>query len=146
MITLSLQFQNQIDILDIQKEQNSLIRFAYSRFCEEKNWNEVKQSIKRTFNLKYCDSWFVSASIEIARRGYKKFTKGWFWPKLPNIDQLSNQWKEEVKGSLDSWKELISQIKNSKVKYRVPLESFSNQTRGFRISSQRSKVRLVEVY
>jgi IS605 OrfB family transposase len=88
----------------------------------------------------------INASIEIARRGYKKLTKGWFWPTLISKENLSNHWKEVKDWSYSNWKELASQIKNSKVKYRVPLESFSNQTRGFRISSQRSKVRLVEIY
>jgi IS605 OrfB family transposase len=64
----------------------------------------------------------VAASIEIARRGYNKFKKGWFYPKL-ETRHINNRWKEEVcVDDVDSWKELSSKIKNSKVKYRVSLD------------------------
>ena len=61
----------------------------------------------------------VAASIEIARRGFKKFEKGWFWPKL-DVDSLNEQWKQTLAGIKD-WKEAHQKIKNSGLKYRVPL-------------------------
>jgi hypothetical protein len=61
----------------------------------------------------------VASSIEIARRGFKKFEKGWFWTKL-NIDVLDERWKHTLLGVKD-WKEAHLKIKNLKLKYRVPL-------------------------
>ena len=61
----------------------------------------------------------VAASIEIARRGYKKYEKKWFYP-IFNIDCLDEQWKQTLAGVKD-WKNAFLKIKNSKVKYRVLL-------------------------
>ena len=69
----------------------------------------------------------VAASIEIARRAYKKFQKGWIYPSY-NIKQhryvevLGNQWKEELELRYMSWKGLAGIIKKSKLKYRFPLQ------------------------
>lgn len=68
----------------------------------------------------------VAASIEIARRSYKKFEKGWIYPKIINgqrIQQvLGNQWKEELRLDYMSWKGLSGIIKKSKLKYRFQLQ------------------------
>lgn len=68
----------------------------------------------------------IAASIEIARRTYKKFEKGWFQPKFiteQRIQQvLGNQWKEELKLGYMSWKGLAGIIKKSKLKYRFQLQ------------------------
>lgn len=64
----------------------------------------------------------VAASIEIARRAYKKFEKGWFYPKF-NIQFLNEQWKQTL-GSVENWKELFSRIKESKLKYRFLLVDY----------------------
>ena len=67
----------------------------------------------------------IAASIEIARRAYKKFEKGWIYPKIVNnqrIQQvLGNQWKEELRLDYMSWKGLSGIIKKSKLKYRFQL-------------------------
>ena len=69
----------------------------------------------------------VAASIEIARRAYKKFQKGWIYPSY-NIKQqryrevLGNQWKEELELRYMSWKGLAGIIKKSKLKYRFQLQ------------------------
>ena len=68
----------------------------------------------------------VAASIEIARRAYHKFQKGWFYPLFVNNKRLQqvlgNQWKEELGlGCSSTWKELAGKIKESKLKYRFPL-------------------------
>lgn len=65
----------------------------------------------------------VASSIEIARRGYKKFSKGWFYPVYDSksVSQKLNQWKEDVFGSCKSWIESYKQVKNSKMRYRVQL-------------------------
>ena len=61
----------------------------------------------------------VAASIEIARRGYKKYEKNWFYPVF-NIDCLDERWKQTLAG-VKNWKDAFLKIKNSKVKYRVLL-------------------------
>ena len=67
----------------------------------------------------------VSASIEIARRAYKKFEKGWFQPGFVSKQRLKhvlgNQWKEELGLGYQSWKGLSGKIKESKLKYRFQL-------------------------
>ena len=67
----------------------------------------------------------IAASIEIARRGYKKFNKEWFYPEF-NLNKvkevLGNQWKKELEAKLLSWKSLGNQIKKLKLKYRFQLD------------------------
>ena len=65
----------------------------------------------------------ISAAIEIGRRGYYKYQKNQFYPKLINKEILSNRWKEAKEWSYQNWKELYQLIKNSKLKYRVSKES-----------------------
>lgn len=62
----------------------------------------------------------IASSIEITRRGYKKFEKGWFYPEfnVKNLNELQKQTLNLVK----SWKELYSKIKESKLKYRFLLQ------------------------
>ncbi len=62
----------------------------------------------------------VAASIEIARRGFKKYKKNWFYPTF-DCDSLDEQWKQTLTGVKD-WKNAFLKIKNSKVKYRVLLD------------------------
>lgn len=61
----------------------------------------------------------VAAAIEIARRAYKKYEKGWFYPSF-NIQFRDEQWKQTL-GSVENWKELFQKIKESKLKYRFQL-------------------------
>ena len=80
----------------------------------------------------------VAASIEIARRGYKKYEKKWFYPVF-NIDCLDEQWKQTLTGVKD-WKNAFLKIKNSKVKYRVLLNDDIIQNAVFSKSNRKSKV------
>ena len=67
----------------------------------------------------------VAASIEIARRAYKKYLKGWFYPALNKErikEVLMNRWKKDLELNFDSWKELFNQIKKSKIMYRFQLD------------------------
>lgn len=61
----------------------------------------------------------IASSIEIARRGFKKFSKGWFHP-IFNVDNLNEQWKQTLSG-IEDWKSAFNQIKKSKLKYRFQL-------------------------
>lgn len=64
----------------------------------------------------------VAASIEIARRAYKKFNKGWFYPRF-NIQFRDEQWKQTL-GPVDDWKALFSKIKETGLKYRFLLRDY----------------------
>ena len=64
----------------------------------------------------------VAASIEIARRAYKKFDKGWFYPRF-NIQFRDEQWKQTL-GPVDDWKALFSKIKETGLKYRFLLMDY----------------------
>ena len=69
----------------------------------------------------------VAASVEIARRAYKKFQKGWIYPSYDikqqrYVEVLGNQWKEELELPYMSWKGLAGIIKKSKLKYRFQLK------------------------
>ena len=64
----------------------------------------------------------VAASIEIARRAYRKFEKGWFYPRF-SIQSRDEQWKQTL-GSVDDWKGLFSKIKETGLKYRFLLMDY----------------------
>ena len=77
-------------------------------------------------NIEYGDEKtpdMVASSIEIARRGYKKFSKGWFYPKLntEKVKNKFNQWKEEIYSNVKSWKNLFDKVKKSGMRYRFQL-------------------------
>ena len=91
-------------------------------------------------NLVYGDDTtpdMVAASIEIARRGYKKYEKNWFYPVF-NIDCLDERWKQTLTG-VENWKNAFLKIKNSKVKYRVLLNDIV-QNAVFSKLNKKSKV------
>ena len=79
----------------------------------------------------------VAASIEIARRGYKKYEKNWFYPVF-NVDCLDERWKQTLTG-VKNWKDAFLKIKNSKVKYRVLLND-TVQNAVFSKFNRKSKV------
>lgn len=64
----------------------------------------------------------VAASIEIARRAYKKFDKEWFYPKF-NIETQDERWKQTL-GGVKTWKSLFRKVKEAKLKYRFLLSDY----------------------
>ena len=64
----------------------------------------------------------IASSIEIARRGYKKYSKGWFYP-IFSIEHLNEQWKQTLSG-IEDWKSAFNKIKKSKMMYRFQLVDF----------------------
>ena len=62
----------------------------------------------------------IAASIEIARRGFKKFEKNWFYPSIKD-ERIDEQWKQTL-SRFDGWKSAFQEIKKSKVKYRFLLQ------------------------
>ena len=64
----------------------------------------------------------IAASIEIAWRAYKKFDKGWFYPRF-DIQFRDEQWKQTL-GSVENWKELFRKIKETGLKYRFLLRDY----------------------
>lgn len=67
----------------------------------------------------------INASIEVGRRGYEVIilkNKDRFYPEVSIKDSLLHQWKEtDIDRYLSSWKDLCLYIKNSKLRYRVPI-------------------------
>ena len=64
----------------------------------------------------------IAASIEIARRAYKKFEKGWFYPRF-HISYINERWKQTLCG-VKSWKNLFLKVKEAKLKYRFLLSDY----------------------
>ena len=64
----------------------------------------------------------VAASIELARRAYKKFEKGWFYPKY-HVETPNELWKQTLDG-VKSWKNLFLKIKEAGLKYRFLLSDY----------------------
>ena len=66
----------------------------------------------------------IAASIEIARRGFKKYQKSWFYPNFrKSLNRMNEQWKQTSRDiSAEDWKDLFSAIKESKLKYRISLD------------------------
>lgn len=64
----------------------------------------------------------VAASIEIARRAYRKFEKGWFYPRF-KIQFRDERWKQTL-GTVDDWKGLFRKIKETGLKYRFLLGDY----------------------
>ena len=64
----------------------------------------------------------IASSIEIARRGYKKYSKSWFYP-IFSIEHLNEQWKQTLSG-IEDWKSAFNKIKKSKMMYRFQLVDF----------------------
>lgn len=85
------------------------VNAAYSSFIGNLNYNNLPDPI--------------AASAEIARRGYEviivKNKK--FYPNLISLKYLRNRWKEIKIPEVETWKELYSWFKNSKMMYRVPI-------------------------
>lgn len=78
-------------------------------------------------NLEYGDENtpdMVAASIEIGRRGYHKYLKGWFYPDF-NAEKLKSkfhQWKEEIWIDIENWVQLFKRIKEPEMRYRFQLD------------------------
>ncbi len=71
-------------------------------------------TVGNLLNPQYPDP--IASSIEIGRRAI-----GQFYPALISNEVLSNRWKEATEWMYRDWKELHVVLKNSKVRYRVPI-------------------------
>ena len=107
----------------------NLLEAQLSKRCQENQIELVKVNAAYSStigNLLYGNAStpdMIASSIEVARRGFKKYTKNWFYPAIPSNEDLRNQWKEDSSQmKWSSWPELHTQIKNSGLRYRVPLE------------------------
>ena len=64
----------------------------------------------------------VASSIEIARRAYKKFEKGWFYPRY-HVETPNERWKQTLDG-VKTWKNAFLKIKEAGLKYRYLLSDY----------------------
>ena len=83
----------------------------------------------------------VAASIEIGRRAYKKYEKGWFWKQF-SFDAIDEQWKQTLSGA-ELFKKSIIEIQKSKLKYRFLLLDYI-QNAVFRKFNIKSKIDLYQ--
>lgn len=131
------------------KKNNKFWSKKLNRLCKNKfRYSTIKQHLQTLCNVhgvefvkvNACYSSFIgnfcygsdstpdmiAASIEIARRGYKKFQKEWFYPPIVTLERvkevLGNQWKKELKLAYKSWKTFFNQIKKLGLKYRFQLD------------------------
>lgn len=86
----------------------------------------------------------VAASVEIARRGFKKYQKSWFYPCFrKSLNRMNEQWKQTSSdNSAEDWKDLFSVIKESKLKYRISLDR-CKPSEVLSLNCKRSKVSLM---
>lgn len=84
----------------------------------------------------------VNASLEIGRRGCYKFKKNMFYP---DISEMKLPWKQKlVSQKLNTWKNVFTQIKNLKVRYRVQLEDIRDDVSCFKWKCVQSKVKQIK--
>ena len=81
----------------------------------------------------------IASSIEVARRGYKKYDKGWFYPVF-NVKKIDDRWKKTL-SLVKDWKSAFAEIKKSKLKYRFQLLDYI-QNAVFSQFYKKSKVKL----
>ncbi len=67
----------------------------------------------------------IAASMAVAQRGYHLLVlrNKQYFPALPSHTYLKDLWKETVVPEVKDWVELHAWVKNSKLKYRVPVPS-----------------------
>lgn len=89
-----------------------------------------------TIHREYPDP--IAPTLEIARRAIFKYQKGQFYPELPSVDVLNEQWKQTLERSFVSWREIADWLKNTEYRYRVSIDSFKSMV--FRLKSKRNTV------
>lgn len=95
-------------------------------------------------NLQHDYTDAVNASIEIARRGHEyriKKNKTGFYPNL----LVKHQWKEMATKYTD-WKKFFIEVKNLKLKYRVPLDEVKYKFNVFQQNSSHKSLVLNYVF
>jgi len=85
----------------------------------------------------------INASLELNRRGCFKYQKDKFYPVVPSVDYLNELWKQTLDKNFESWKELSGWLKNSKLRYRIPLSQFD--LKFFSLYSPKSCIYLYDV-
>ena len=87
----------------------------------------------------------VAASIEIARRGFKKYQKSWFYPSFnKSLSRINEQWKQTLSDNfIRDWKGLFSLIKESKLKYRISLDN-CNVSKVLSLNNKKSYISLMQ--
>ena len=83
----------------------------------------------------------VASSIEIARRGYRKFLKGWFYPWF-NTEVIDEQWKQTLDG-VKSWIGFYQKLNKLKLKYRFLLLDYI-QNAVFSKNYEKKKIKILE--
>ena len=83
----------------------------------------------------------IASATEIARRGYRKFLKGWFYPRF-DIEIIDERWKQTLDG-VKSWMESYQKLNKLKLKYRFLLLDYI-QNAVFSKNHEKRKIRISE--
>ena len=125
------------------KWNRSLIKQLIERRCNEDGViliyvNPVYSSF--IGNLLHDEYDPVAASLEIARRGINKYSKGGFYPELDITKIINARQYGDLKGC-KTWKDMYSLFITSRWSYRRKLNEFSFA--GYNSGSSRSDVKLI---
>jgi len=85
----------------------------------------------------------IASATEIARRGYRKFLKGWFYPRF-DIEIIDEQWKQTLDG-VKSWMESYQKLNKLKLKYRFLLLDYI-QNAVFSKNYKKNKIKILEFH
>ena len=107
------------------------IQTQYWKSLYPEKIKKIQQEIEHTCDeLDYAGSFIydeypdpIASSLEIGRRGYEcviKKSKKFYPDKIP-YTKIQDRWKETDFSGISDWKELHALLKNSKMKYRIPV-------------------------
>ena len=82
----------------------------------------------------------IAASIEVCRRGIKKYSKGGFYPELDITSFINDKRYDEIKGC-STWKDMYTLFVTSKWSYRRKLNEFN--FKGYNLGNEKSKVEVL---
>ena len=85
----------------------------------------------------------IASATEIARRGYRKFLKGWFYPRF-DIEIIDERCKQTLDG-VKSWIELYQKLNKLKLRYLFLLLDYI-QNAVFSKNYEKRKIRILEFH
>jgi IS605 OrfB family transposase len=63
MKTIKLPYKSDYDFDELLNQYNSIVRYSYNRFLENKNKKDVEHSTKKLNNISLCDSWILRCGV-----------------------------------------------------------------------------------
>lgn len=93
MITITLPYNSDKNLLEISKQYSNVARYAYNRFLDGNTEKEIRLLTKSLNNVNSLNSWLVQCAILDAKALHKRFksNKLIFGGKLNFINRLKNK-------------------------------------------------------